>query len=317
MEYVEKELPVEQMEEPEDPLNLEVIAKLPVSHIEHFLKENIEKIRAGMGGDSKDITTRSITSEDKIISGYENDLRIRIYKPEISNKRPLMVFFHGGGWFGGSLEAVENYCKGVCDQADCVVISVDYHLTPEHPYPEGVEDSYLAVKWAIKNKSELNIDENKIVVSGDSAGGNFSAVLTLMAKDRKEYNIAKQILIYPATNLEVHSNPNETSPGSDGVDKFLQAIINLYLQGHVDSSDPYVSPALAKDFNNLPEALIAVGEQDPLYKSCLEYAKILDKAGKYVKFILYKNTDHAFIDRTGNSDQADDLVKEAAEFIRN
>jgi len=317
MEYVEKELPVEQMEQPEDPLNLEEIANLPISLIEKFLKENIEKIRAGMGGDSKDITTQSITSEDKIISGYENDLRIRIYKPEISIMKPLMVFFHGGGWFGGSLEAVEDYCKGVCDQADCVVLSVDYHLTPEHPYPEGVEDCYLAVKWAVKNKSELNIDENKIIVSGDSAGGNFSAVLTLMAKDRKEFKIAKQILIYPATNLNIHSNPNQSSPDSAGVDKFLQAIINLYLQGKVDSSDPYISPALAKDFNNLAEALIAVGDQDPLYKSCLEYANILDKAGNSVKFILYKDTDHAFIDRTGNSDQANDLVKEAAEFIRN
>lgn len=317
MQYVEKELPVEQIEQPEDSLNLEEIAKFPIPLIENFLKENIEKIRAGMGGNSKDITTRSINSEDKIISGYENDLRIRIYKPEITIKRPVMVFFHGGGWFGGSLESVEDYCKGVCDQADCVVLSVDYHLTPEHPYPEGVEDCYLAVKWAVKNKSELNIDENKIVVSGDSAGGNFSAVLTLMVKDRKEFKIAKQILIYPATNLEIHSNANESSQDSAGVDKFLQAIINLYLQGKVDSSEPYISPALAKDFNNLPEALIAVGEQDPLYKSCLEYAKILDKAGTKVKFILYKNTDHAFIDRTGNSDQADDLVKEAAEFIRN
>ncbi len=312
MEYVEKELPVEQIEEPTDPLNLEEIAKFPISLIENFLKENIEKIREGMGGDCKDITSRPITSEDKIISGFENDLRIRIYRPENTIKRPLMVFFHGGGWFGGSLESVEEYCKGVCDQADCLVISVDYHLVPEHPYPEGVEDCYLAIKWAVMNKSALNIDENKIVVSGDSAGGNISAVLSLMANDRKEFKISKQILIYPATNLDIHAN--ESSPG---VDKFLQAIINLYLQGKVDSSDPYVSPAFAKNFNNLPDALIAVGEQDGLYKSSLEYAKILDKAGNKVKFILYKNTDHAFIDRIGNSNQADDLVKEAAEFIRN
>jgi acetyl esterase/lipase len=312
MEYVEKELPIKQMEEPTDPLNLEEIAKFPISLIENFLKENIEKIRAGMGGDCKDITTQLITSEDKIISGYENDLRIRIYRPENNIKRPLMVFFHGGGWFGGSLESVEEYCKGVCDQADCLVISVDYHLVPEHPYPEGIEDCYLTIKWAVKNKSELNIDENKIVVSGDSAGGNFSAVLSFMAKDRKEFKISKQILIYPATNIDIHAN--ESSPG---VDKFLQAIINLYLQDNVDPSDPYVSPALSKDFNNLPDALIAVGDQDGLYKSSLEYAKILDKADNKVKFILYKNTDHAFIDRTGNSNQADDLVKEAAEFIRN
>ena len=316
MEYVEKELPGKQTEEPMDLSKMEKMAKLPSFLVKFLLKKNIKNIRAMMGGDSKDITTRSITSEDKIISGYKNDLRIRIYKPENTIKRPLMVFFHGGGWIGGSLEAVEDYCKGVCDQADCVVISVEYHLAPEHPYPEGVEDSYLAVKWAVENKSELNIDENKIIVSGDSAGGNFSAVLTLMANDRKEFNIAKQILIYPATTFDNNGETDENSPISTGMRKVTRIMISLYFKGKLDSSDPYISPAIAKDSSNLPDALIAVGDQDFLYKSSLDYAKKLDEAGNRVKFILYKNANHAFIDDTGNSDQANDLVREAAEFIR-
>lgn len=316
MEYVEKELPGKQTEEPMDLSKMEKMAKLPSFLVKFLLKKNIKNIRAMMGGDSKDITTRSITSEDKIISGYKNDLRIRIYKPEDTIKRPLMVFFHGGGWIGGSLEAVEDYCKGVCDQADCVVISVEYHLAPEHPYPEGLEDSYLAVKWAVKNKSELNIDENKIIVSGDSAGGNFSAVLTLMAKERKEFNIAKQILIYPATTFDYNGDTDEDTPISAGMKKVTHIMISLYFKGKVDSSDPYISPAMAKDFSILPDALITVGDQDFLYKSSLDYAKKLDKAGNVVKFILYKNANHAFIDDTGNSEQADDLVREASLFIR-
>jgi len=317
MEYVEKDLLGKQMEEPMDFSKLEKMAKFPSFLVKFLLKANIKKIRAMMGGDSKDITTRTIISEDKMISGYKNDLRIRIYKPEENVKRPLMVFFHGGGWIGGSLEAVEDYCKGVCDQADCVVISVEYHLAPEHPYPEGLEDSYLAVKWTVENKSELNIDENKIIVSGDSAGGNFSAVLTFMAKDRKEFKIAKQILIYPSTNLDTNVDTDENSPFSAGMEKVMRVMISLYFKGKVDSSDPYISPVMAKDFSNLPDALIAVGEEDFLYKSSLEYAKKLDEAGNRVKFILYKNANHAFIDDTGNSDQADDLVREAADFIRN
>ena len=316
MEYVEKELLGKQMEEPMDLSKMEKMAKLPSFLVKILLKAKIENIRAMMGGDSKDITTRTITIEDKIISGYRSDVRIRIYKPEGKIKRPLMVFFHGGGWIGGSLEAVEDYCKGVCDQADCVVISVEYHLAPEHPYPVGLEDSYLAVKWAIENKSELNIDENKIVVSGDSAGGNFSAVLTFMAKERKEFKIAKQILIYPATVFDAKDDPNENPPVSAGMKKVTRIMISLYLKGKADSSDPYISPALARDFKGLPDALIAVGDQDMLYKSSLDYAKILDEAGNKVKFILYKNANHAFIDDTGNSEQADDLVREASEFIR-
>ena len=317
MEYVEKELPGKQTEEPMNLSKMEKMAKLPSFLIKFLLKKNITKIRTMMGGDSKDITTRTIKSEDKIISGYKNDLRIRIYKPEENIKRPLMVFFHGGGWIGGTIEAVEDYCKGVCDQADCVVISVEYHLAPEHPYPEGLEDSYLAVKWAVENKSELNIDENKIIISGDSAGGNFSAVLTFMAKDRKEFKIAKQILIYPATALDNNGDTDENSPLSASMEKVMRVMISLYFKGKVDSLDPYISPGMAKDFSNLPDALIAVGDQDMLYKTSLDYAKKLDEVGNKVKFILYKNANHAFIDDTGNSDQADDLVREAAEFIRN
>ena len=318
MEYLEKDLPGKHMEEPMDLSKLEKMAKLPSFLVKILLKINIKKIRAMMGGDSKDITTRMIKSEDIFIPGYKSEIRIRIYKPEDNVKRPLMVFFHGGGWIGGSLEAVEDYCKGVCDQADCVVISVEYHLAPEHPYPEGLEDSYLAVKWAVENNSELNIDENKIIVSGDSAGGNFSAVLTFIAKERKEFKIARQILIYPSTTFTFMSGDiDENSPGSPGMEKILGIMTSFYLKGKVDSSDPYISPALAKDFNNLPDVLIAVGDQDMLYKSSLDYAKKLDDAGNKVKFILYKNAPHAFIDDTGNSDQADDLVREAAEFIRN
>ncbi|MHA1670274.1 MAG: alpha/beta hydrolase [Promethearchaeota archaeon] len=316
MEYVEKELPGKQTEKPMDLSKMEKMAKLPSFLIKFLLKKNITKIRTMMGGDSKDITTRTIISEDKIISGYRSDVRIRIYKPEENIKRSLMVFFHGGGWIGGTIEAVEDYCKGVCDQADCVVVSVEYHLAPEHPYPVGLEDSYLAVKWAVENKSELNIDENKIIVSGDSAGGNFSAVLTFMVKERKEFKIAKQILIYPATIFDAKDDPNNNPPVSAAMKKVTRIMISFYLKGKADSSDPYISPALAKNFNNLPDALIAVGDQDMLYKSSLDYAKILDKAGNKVKFILYKNANHAFIDDTGNSDQADDLVREAAEFIQ-
>jgi len=314
MEKIDKDLPGKPMEEP--PMDISKIAKLPTSLIKFFFKVGIKKIRGQMGGESKDITTRTITTEDKIISGYKSDVRIRIYKPEEKGKRPLMVFFHGGGWFGGSLWAVEEYCKGVCDQADCVVISVEYHLAPEHPYPEGLEDSYLAVKWAVDNKSELNIDEKKIIVSGDSAGGNFAAVLTLIAKERKEFSITKQILIYPATTMMFSGETNEDSPVVSGMKKFNKVISSIYTKGKVDPSDPYISPLMAKDFKNQPDALIAVGDQDFLYRSSLEYAKKLDEAGNKVKFILYKNANHAFIDDTGNSEQADDLVREASEFIR-
>ena len=321
MEYVEKEL----AGKPVDPEAMDLtgmvkkMAKIPRFLLKILLKKNIKKIREAMGGDSRDITTRPIITKDEYIPGYKSQVRIQIYSPETTQVRPLLVFFHGGGWIGGSLPAVEDYCKGVSDQADCVVISVDYHLAPEYPFPEGLEDSYAAIKWAVVNKDELNINLDQIVVAGDSAGGNFAAVICLMARERNEFSIAKQILIYTATNLVDQMIPDDAqdSPFPPGMMKVSAVMVDLYFKGKVDKRDPYISPVYAKDLSNLPPALIAVGDQDFLYKSSLEYAKKLDEAGNKVKFLLYKNANHAFIDDTGNSDQANDLVREAAEFIRN
>ena len=137
-----------------------------------------------------------------------------------------------------------------------------------------------------------------------------------MARDRKEFKIDKQVLIYPATIFDFKENLNEDSPLIRGMGKFNKVLSYIYTKGKADPLDPYISPAMAKDLKNQPDALIAVGDQDFLYKSSMEYAKKLEEAGNKVKFILYKNANHAFIDDTGNSEQADDLVREASQFIR-
>ena len=315
MEFIEKELAGKQLDPNTKNFGemMMKMAKMPEFLIKFLLKKKIEDIRAGMGGDPRDITTQKIIIENKTIQGFKRELGIRIYSPEGEATRPLMMFYHGGGWIGGSLKAVEEYCKGVSDQADCMVISVDYHLAPEYPYPEGLEDSYAAIKWAVANKDLLHIDPDQITVSGDSAGGNFSAVLTLMAIERKEFSIQKQILIYPGTDLLISdepASPDEMPP------KVSKAFYSLYVKRGTDMSHPYLSPLHADDFHNLPAALITVGSKDSLYKTSLEYANKLNDAGVPVKFILYKDAVHAFIDDTGNSDQADDFVREAAAFIK-
>ncbi|MHA1674175.1 MAG: alpha/beta hydrolase [Promethearchaeota archaeon] len=315
MDYIEKELagkPPAQIGEDMGQMMMKM-AKLPGFLITWLFKKKIEDIRASMGGDPRDITTRPIIINNKTIQGYKSQFGIRIYSPEGDKIRPLMMFYHGGGWIGGSLKAVEEYCKAVSDQADCVVISVDYHLAPEHPFPEGLEDSYMAIKWAVASKNLIKIDENRITVSGDSAGGNFSAVLSFMARERKEFSIKKQILIYPGTDLVIKKDsaaPGEMPP------KIGKAFYSLYTKRGTDMSHPYLSPIYEKDFTNLPEALVTVGDQDGLYKSSLIYANKLSDAGNNVKFILYKGANHAFIDDTGNSNQADDFVREAAAFIK-
>ena len=316
MDYIEKDIPGKPFDmDSMDMSMFNKMAKLPNFLIKILLKKGIGMIRDSMGGDSRDISKRAIKTENRKIDGYKGKIRIQIYVPEGIKKRPLLVFYHGGGWVGGSMWAVENFCKGVCDQADCVGINVEYHLAPENPFPVGLEDSYAAIKWAVDNAEYLQIDPSKIILSGDSAGGNFAAAISLMARERKEFSIHKQILIYAATNL-AEPMMSDTSKFPPGLMKVNGAMANLYFKGKVDKKDPRISPIFAKDLSNLPATLMTVGDQDFLYESSLAFGKKLDAAGTAVKFILYKNANHAFIDDTGNSALADDFVKEAAEFIK-
>ncbi|WP_314587840.1 alpha/beta hydrolase [Paenibacillus terrigena] len=286
--------------------------RMPSLVTKFFIKANVKKIRKMMGGVSQDISVRPIYIEDRNIKGYNSDFRIRLYKPEGDAKRPLMVFMHGGGWIGGSIDAVHDYCKAVADQADCVVLSVDYHLAPEAPFPEGLEDSYAAVKWGVEHAEELNIDVDNVIVSGDSAGGNYSAIISILARDRTEFHISRQILLYPATDLSVMA--------SDMTNKseraFGEAILEMYLKKSKEPLDsPLVSPMHCQDHTKLPDALIVVGDLDFLKDSSLAYANKLKDAGNKVQFSLYKNTRHAFIDSTGNCKQAEDFIGEVNDFI--
>jgi|LGOV01.1.fsa_nt_gb acetyl esterase/lipase len=289
---------------PDNPF--EKLDKLPKFITYLIFRLNMKKMRKMMGGKSKDISSRKILLSEEIIKGYEKDVKVQIFKPEEDEKRPLLMFYHGGGFFGGSLWAVENFCRLVADKTNSVVVSVDYSLCPEHKFPAAVEDSYNAILWCIKNKSKLNIDTDKIIVSGDSAGGTLSAVMTLLAKNRKEFKIVKQILLYPATNF----NKGVVEKSATSI-----ALMKLYMKKYKESNNPYVSPFLYKDHSNLPEALICCGEYDFLLEDTLLYADKLDKANVPVTHITYKNEFHAFIDDTGVNENAKDLVCEIAKFL--
>lgn len=294
-----------------DAKNKERLSRTPGPLVKLLVRLNLQKIRDGMGGVSRDITRRPVRSEDRAIEGYAEEIRIRVYTPEGDGVRPLMMFHHGGGWFGGTVEAVEDFCKGVADQADCVVVSTDYHLAPEYKHPVAIEDSYKALQWAVANADVLGIDASSVTVAGDSAGGNIAAVLAIMANDRDDVSISRQVLIYPALDNTI-DNMRTNFPAAH---KAMAAAVTLYVGDKRRSNEPYVSPALYDDLASLPPALIAVGELDDLRKTSLAYAEALDGADVDVDFIVYRNANHAFIDNAGNNANADDLVSEVARFI--
>ncbi|MCL2811221.1 MAG: alpha/beta hydrolase [Clostridia bacterium] len=286
--------------------------RVPYVAFKAMARANLAKMRAGMGGNSKDIVGQPVSTRQHVIEGHAGPVTVRIYAPEAkaTASRPLLVYFHGGGWFGGTMEAVEAFCQAVADQADAVVVNVGYHLCPEHPYPHGLEDCYRATLWAAGDP-DLGIDQNKVAVGGDSAGGNLAAAVSLMARDRGAPAINKQLLIYPAVTLHDFVSPTGERGGAFG-----RLLTDWYLAGATKTTDPYVSPILAPTLAGLPAALVAVCETDGLKEQGVAYAQKLADAGVEARCLLYKGADHAFIDNTGTQPAANDLAEESARFLR-
>ena len=242
----------------------------------------------------------------------------RVYTPKGTGPFPAIVFYHGGGWVVGTLDGYDNLCKALCNKTSAVVISVDYRLAPEHVFPAAVEDSYAALVYVSKNALLYNIDPSRIAVAGDSAGGNISAVVSQMARDRKGPHIAYQVLVYPATDL-AHVDSYTYDKYQNGF--FLtrgdmRSYISLYIPNPRDRNNPYASPLLAKNFAGLPPALIITAEFDVLRADGEAYAKKLSEAGVSVKLSPYSGVFHGFVSVDSILKQSDMAVNEISSLLK-
>ncbi|MEA4811854.1 MAG: alpha/beta hydrolase [Anaerolineaceae bacterium] len=223
-------------------------------------------------------------------------IAVKIYRPkEAAQKLPAVLFIHGGGFITCTVESHDFVPSYIAAHSKVCVISVEYRLAPENKFPMGLEDCYSCLKWMVKEADALNIDGQNISVCGDSSGGNFAAVLCLMAKARAEFSLKSQVLVYPATDFSglIPKKSLQVYPAIGGLD-----FMGLYLRPEQSSANPWVSPLLADDLSGLPPALVINAECDPLVDDGLMYAKKLRDAGVQVKSILYQGMPHAFILRT-------------------
>jgi len=233
------------------------------------------------------------------IPGPNGDIPIRCYMPAGDGPFPIFVYFHGGGWVLGNLDLADNVARTLCHYGQMSVISVDYRLAPEHPFPAGLEDAYAAYLWAAdpENAQEVRGNIQQFIVGGDSAGGNLAAALSLKARDENGPAIAQQVLIYPATNLaEIETdsfkmNQHDSLLPSENMYWF----IDQYLADDQQKTNPLVSPALAEDLSGLPAATIIVAEYDPLCDDGEEYGNLLSEAGVDVKMIRANGLGHGFV----------------------
>jgi acetyl esterase len=255
---------------------------------------------------------------DRSIPGPGGDIPVRVYAPvrvganptTISGPRPLVVYYHGGGFvFGGGLRLGDWLCSQVAVNVGAVVVAVDYRLAPTHRFPAAVDDSYAALVWAAKNASELDA-EGRLGVMGESAGGNLSAVIALLARDRGGPAISHQALIYPATNMTGHGKPAAAPELPFLSPAEITAYRAMYLGPDGDPADPMASPLLAKDHSKLPPALVQVAEHDPLRAEGISYATALRAAGVPVRLTEYVGMPHGFLNFPGLSRGAPQALAE-------
>lgn len=259
--------------------------------------------------------------ENHIIRDGLAEIPIRVYWPKISDQEdgeqdlyPIVVFFHGGGWVMGNLDQCNELCSKLSNEAESIVISVDYRLAPEHKFPQPLHDCYAATKWAYENAKFLEGDQDTIVVAGESAGGNLAAAVALMAKEKKGPQIAAQLLIYPITDLSSDLSKyskDQFGPSKEAMDWFGRH----YLKNDSEVRKPLVSPIYG-ELSGLPPAILVTAECDPLRNQDLEYGKKLEQSGVKTVVLDYPETIHGFMQLPSFFPEGTEATKKVAAEIK-
>lgn len=242
--------------------------------------------------------------EDRQIPVSDGTITVRIYTPAGAGPFPILVYYHGGGFVLGDLDAYDPPCRQIANHVPCIVVSVAYRLAPEYPFPTAVEDGYAALRWVAEQAPAFHGDPARLGVAGDSAGGTIAAAATLMAKDRGGPRACVQVLLYPPVDF-VTPRPVTGSAADDLADHLHE----MYLVSESAGHHPYASPLLADDFTGLPDAVIMTAELDRLRHEGERYAEKLREAGVPVDYFCYAGLTHGFINLLGVLDQAKDAIQ--------
>ncbi len=268
---------------------------------------------AAMQGDAEPIAA----FEDRRVPGPAGDIPVRVYTPAGARPLPVLVYFHGGGWVVGSLTTHDGVCRALANRVPAIVVSVDYRLAPEHPFPAAAEDAYAATAWTAANAATIGGDADRIGVGGDSAGGNLAAVTALMARDRGGPRLVHQLLVYPVTDARFDT-PSYVA-NADGyflTRDMMRWFWNHYAARAADRENAYAAPFRAKDLAGLPPATVLTAEFDPLRDEGEAYARRLREAGVPVDLTRYDGIVHGFFGMAALFDQAEAAIDEAAGALR-
>ena len=254
---------------------------------------------------------------DRTIPGPTGEIPVRIYRVESSGPNPALVYFFGGGWVLGSLDAVDPVCRRLANGTPCAVVSVAYRRAPEHTFPAGLEDCYAATCWVAEHAAELGLDPGRLAVGGASAGGNLAAAVALLARERGGPTLAAQLLVYPPLDhrADTPSMHEELDPLLFGA-RDIAWCWSHYLADPADGDNPLASPLRVEDVGGLPPALVITAELDPLRDEGELYAARLADAGVPAELVRFDGAVHGFFSNAARFDAAVEAQAVAASALR-
>lgn len=251
----------------------------------------------------------TLSIENITIQGFLGAIHARIYRPTIVGYLPGVLYFHGGGFIGGTLDDADIPARHIAEHASTVVLSVAYSLAPKHPFPAAPEDAYAALIWLQENSLSLKVNSKCIGVAGDDAGGNLAATLPLIARDRNACAISAQVLIGPMLDPSMTKLGDPFVLGSDIQPETCASCYSQYLPRTSERLHPYASPLDSRRLKGLPPALIATAQCDVLHKEAEQYATALISAGVEIQ-VVRTTGNHAALPRDPK------LLREIADFLR-
>jgi acetyl esterase len=256
--------------------------------------------------------------DNRRIPGPATDIALRIYTPrKAATPLPVLVYLHGGGHVIGSLDSYDAICRQLALEADCIVVSVDYRLAPEHKFPAGVDDAFAALNWVGRHAADFGGDAKRLAIGGDSAGANLAAVCAILARDAGSTQLRFQLLVYPRTapdeDLPSH---HEFAEGHMLTRRSILWFHDHYRASDADRRDFRYAPLIHPDLSALPPALVIVGECDPLRDDGIAYAKRLQADGTPTELAQYAGMIHPFFSLGGVLDAGRHALTRSAQALR-
>lgn len=279
----------------------------PITH-EDLVASRASRPDPELAGTPEPVRVRS----DVVLPLPERPVRVRLYRNVPATPRPLLLWLHGGGFVGGSLDDVDVACAGLARRTGLTVISLDYRLAPEDPFPAALHDTYDALTW-LGEHGEAFAGDGRVAAGGQSSGANLVAAACLMARDRGGPRVTRQILCYPWLDFGTNSESHRRFDGVEEPDPH-EWFLSQYLAGQAVT--PYAAPLTARDLSGLPPALVLGAALDSLRDDARRYARRLEEGGVAASYLEYEDTPHAFLNFPGAlsaawramQDIADDLA---------